>query len=108
MKSSFLSEGSPVMKRAFHSPWVGSDQRAATKGLEGVGQVGTSSAAGQGRLQRASTLCKGGGHSSWSSWRGAQHQYQAVPELGGESLKRPCGEGAGLEDCRMILHRSSC
>lgn len=35
MKRSFLSGGSPVVKRAFHSPWVGSEQRAATKRLEG-------------------------------------------------------------------------
>lgn len=30
VKIPFLSEGSPVMKRAFHSPWVGPEQRAAT------------------------------------------------------------------------------
>lgn len=30
VKISFLSEGSPVMKRAFHSAWVGPEQRAAT------------------------------------------------------------------------------
>lgn len=30
VKIPFLSEGSPVMKRAFHSAWVGPEQRAAT------------------------------------------------------------------------------
>lgn len=30
VKIPFLSEGSPVMKRAFYSAWVGPEQRAAT------------------------------------------------------------------------------
>lgn len=71
VESSFWSEGSPVVKRASHSPWVGSEQRAATVwkqcakkfSLESVGQVATSSAAGRGRGSCAGvpTLCKGGG-----------------------------------------------
>lgn len=122
MKSSFLSDGSPVMKRAFHSPRVGSEQRAATKRLEGLWQVlfgrhGPSCrflCLGAGKAERVSTLCKGGWHSGWSPWRGAQQQYQAAPELGWASVERHLGRGmghtvtsTGVEGCRIILHRLS-